>query len=112
MLKTAARFASLIVVSLCLVIPAAAWDETGHKISAYIAWQQMTPEVREKVIKLLLAAPEDAQLSILSATLSSRSEVRIIIMATGTMQTRSGSGRTVRRSSSKVMRIVALLCRN
>ena len=45
------------------VLPTFAWDETGHKISAYIAWQQMTPEVRDKVIKILRAAPEDAQLS-------------------------------------------------
>src|SRR5690349_2410155 len=40
-----------------------AWDDVGHKLTAYIAWQQMTPEVRERVIKILLAAPEDAQLS-------------------------------------------------
>lgn len=40
-----------------------AWDETGHKITAYIAWQQMKPDVRESVIKILLAAPEDSQIA-------------------------------------------------
>jgi S1/P1 Nuclease len=43
--------------------PAFGWDETGHKITAYIAWQQMTPDVRARVVKILLDAPEDAQLS-------------------------------------------------
>ncbi len=41
-----------------------AWDDTGHKVSAYIAWQQMSPAAREKAIKLLLAAPEDSHLSV------------------------------------------------
>jgi len=44
-------------------LPSFAWDEVGHKLTAYIAWQQMRPEVRARVIKTLLAAPEDAQLS-------------------------------------------------
>lgn len=39
------------------------WDETGHKITGYIAWQQMKPDVRESVIKILLAAPEDSQIA-------------------------------------------------
>ena len=41
-----------------------AWDDTGHKVSAYIAWRQMSPEAREKAVKLLLAAPEDSHLSV------------------------------------------------
>ncbi len=40
------------------------WDDTGHKVSAYIAWQQMAPEVRSKVIKLLRAAPEDSSIGV------------------------------------------------
>jgi S1/P1 Nuclease len=55
-------------------IPSYAWDETGHKITAYIAWQRMTPEVREKVIKLLLAAPEDSQIGTFYLPYGSRSE--------------------------------------
>src|SRR5688572_15040703 len=40
-----------------------AWDDVGHKTTAYIAWQRMTPEAREAVIKILRAAPEDSHLS-------------------------------------------------
>jgi hypothetical protein len=56
---------SVIVLGLLMAfaLPSFAWDEVGHKLTAYIAWQQMRPEVRAKVIKTLLAAPEDAQLS-------------------------------------------------
>jgi len=72
MLKAAASFASLIVLGLCFSIPAFAWDETGHKITAYIAWQQMTPDVREKVVKILLAAPEDSQIGTFYAGYGSR----------------------------------------
>ena len=53
----------LAAVMAVFAAPSFAWDETGHKITAYIAWQQMTPEVRERVIKILRSAPEDSQLS-------------------------------------------------
>ncbi|HXG85819.1 MAG TPA: S1/P1 nuclease [Pyrinomonadaceae bacterium] len=59
------------LISLCLVIvnfifvsSVSAWDDTGHKVTAYIAWRQMTPEVRAETVKLLLAAPEDSHLSV------------------------------------------------
>jgi hypothetical protein len=55
-------------------VPAFGWDETGHKVAAYIAWQRMTPDVRERVIKILLAAPEDAQLSTFYMPYGSQSE--------------------------------------
>lgn len=41
-----------------------AWDDAGHKTIAYIAWNQMSPEVRERVSKILMSAPEDADLSV------------------------------------------------
>ncbi len=50
-----------------------AWDDTGHKVSAFIAWQQMSPEVREKVIDILLKAPEDSHLSVYYNAYESRS---------------------------------------
>ncbi|MEJ7623441.1 MAG: S1/P1 nuclease [Pyrinomonadaceae bacterium] len=60
---------------LCiLILPAFGWDDTGHKISAYIAWQQMTPAVRERVIKIMTEAPEDSQLGALYATYGSQSQ--------------------------------------
>ena len=39
------------------------WDDVGHKITGYIAWQRMSPTAKENVIKILRAAPEDSQLS-------------------------------------------------
>ncbi len=72
MLKSLTRVCILSVFLVCLANPVLAWDESGHKITAYIAWQQMTPDVRERVIKILLAAPEDAQLSTFYAGYGSR----------------------------------------
>lgn len=40
-----------------------AWDDVGHKITGYIAWQRMSPAARENVIKILRAAPEDSDIS-------------------------------------------------
>ncbi len=39
------------------------WDDVGHKTTAYIAWQQMSPATREAVIRILRTAPEDSDLS-------------------------------------------------
>ncbi|MBK7392003.1 MAG: S1/P1 nuclease [Chloracidobacterium sp.] len=50
----------IFVVLLGAALPTLAWDDTGHKITAYIAWQRMTPDVRERVLKILLVAPEDS----------------------------------------------------
>ncbi|HYJ89692.1 MAG TPA: S1/P1 nuclease [Pyrinomonadaceae bacterium] len=64
----------LVVTTLFPTLSAFAWDDVGHKITAYIAWQQMTPDVRERVIKILLAAPEDAQLSTFYLSYGSRTD--------------------------------------
>ncbi len=45
-----------------------AWDDSGHKLTAYIAWQQMSPQARENAIRLLMTAPEDSQLMMLYPT--------------------------------------------
>lgn len=74
MLRKAVNAAMVAIVVCIIAAPSFAWDEVGHKITAYIAWQRMTPEVRERVAKLLLAAPEDAQLSTFYAGYGSRSE--------------------------------------
>ncbi|MCY7376618.1 MAG: S1/P1 nuclease [Pyrinomonadaceae bacterium] len=57
---------AFLVVALNLMCGtfAFAWDDTGHKVSAFIAWRQMSPEARAKAVKLLLAAPEDSHLSV------------------------------------------------
>lgn len=49
----------LCLVSLSLLSPpqALAWNDTGHKIVARIAWEHMRPDVRRRVIALLDQAP-------------------------------------------------------
>jgi hypothetical protein len=58
----------ILFLSLIIIISAAssasAWDDTGHKLTTYIAWQQMTPQARERAAKILLSAPEDSDLSV------------------------------------------------
>lgn len=59
-------FLSFLFVVAMLLISAPqlrAWDDVGHKITGYIAWQRMSPAARDRVIKLLRAAPEDSHLS-------------------------------------------------
>ena len=66
----------LFLATFCLfsALPALGWDDVGHKITAYIAWQQMTPDIRERVIALLRTAPEDSQLATFYMPYGSRSE--------------------------------------
>lgn len=67
----------LVVIGVLLSISGPsvlAWDEVGHKITGYIAWQRMTPEVRERVHKILLAAPEDSQIASYYPTYGARTE--------------------------------------
>ena len=52
------------VIVFAIVSPALAWDDAGHKLTAYIAWEQMSPQAREKAVKLLLSAPEDSDLGV------------------------------------------------
>lgn len=73
MLMKFMRVAVLILFVAGISGSAFGWDETGHKITAYIAWQRMTPEVREKVVKILLSAPEDSDISTFYLPYGSRS---------------------------------------
>lgn len=47
--------------------PALAWNETGHKVVARIAWDNIQPQTREKILALLLYAPEDSGVGLLYA---------------------------------------------
>lgn len=63
------------LILICISVNSAfAWDEIGHKLSAYIAWEHMNPEVREKVVKILLDAPEDSDLNVHYDLFNSRSD--------------------------------------
>jgi len=42
--------------------PVHAWDDIGHRVVARIAWRELRPETRARVVALLRAAPEDAGL--------------------------------------------------
>jgi len=64
MKNTPFKFLFLLIINLTFVFSAAAWDDTGHKLTTYIAWEQMSPQAREKAFKILMSAPEDAHLSV------------------------------------------------
>ncbi len=52
------------ICGLLLVCPGFGWDDVGHKITGYIAWQRMSPQARDNVIRILRSAPEDSTLGI------------------------------------------------
>ncbi|MCY7375479.1 MAG: S1/P1 nuclease [Pyrinomonadaceae bacterium] len=58
------KFLFLVIINIAFVFSASAWDDTGHKLTTYIAWEQMSPAARERAIKILLSAPEDSDLSV------------------------------------------------
>lgn len=56
----------LLLVALFLTflsLNSLAWDDVGHKITGYIAWQRMSDTAKGNVIRILRAAPEDSQLA-------------------------------------------------
>lgn len=57
------RGAVLVSFALILSVSSFAWDDVGHKATAYIAWQRMTPDARETVIRILRTAAEDSDLA-------------------------------------------------
>lgn len=74
MKKKFVKFLLICAVLASFSVSTSAWDDTGHKLSAYIAWQQMSPQVRAKVIDILLKAPEDSDLSVYYNAFESRSD--------------------------------------
>lgn len=69
-------FSTVLLSALMMasVMSAAGWDDVGHKLTGFIAWQRMTPQTREAVIKILRAAPEDSQLSTFYASYGAQPE--------------------------------------
>lgn len=53
---------AVLLLSATLAQPVRAWDDIGHQVVAYIAWQQMTPEAREAVSRILSYAPPQSDL--------------------------------------------------
>lgn len=64
MKKSFIKFLFSCAVCFVFVSNISAWDDTGHKLTTYIAWQQMTAQTRERATKTLLSAPEDSDLSV------------------------------------------------
>ena len=56
------RLLLIAVFTVFLSVNSYSWDDIGHKITGYIAWQRMSPSARENVVKLLRSAPEDSHL--------------------------------------------------
>jgi len=65
MKKSVVNFLLLSAAVFVFCPPASAWNDVGHKLTAYIAWQRMSPAARENVVRILLKAPEDSHLSAL-----------------------------------------------
>ena len=57
------RHFTAFLIILATVVPAFSWHDEGHKLTGYIAWQRMTPQTREAVVRILRAAPEDSQIA-------------------------------------------------
>jgi hypothetical protein len=64
MKKSIVKFLLMGAVICALSSSGHAWNDVGHKLTAYIAWQRMSPAAREAVVKILLKAPEDSDLSV------------------------------------------------
>ena len=62
MRRTLLRHSLSISLILAIAMPLFAWHDEGHKTTGYIAWQRMTPQTREAVIRILRAAPEDSHI--------------------------------------------------
>jgi hypothetical protein len=67
-MRTAPVRTAVILLALAVPPSASAWNGTGHQIVARIAWDTMTPTVRERVVALLQAAPSNACLAELMPT--------------------------------------------
>ena len=52
--------AGCLVVAVAVAAPANAWNDFGHEIVARIAWQELEPEVRGRVLALFREAPRDS----------------------------------------------------
>lgn len=52
------------IFSLLAISQGFGWDDVGHKITGYIAWQRMSPQARDSVIRILRSAPEDSTLGV------------------------------------------------
>ena len=69
-----ACIAPLALLLLPLATPVLAWNDFGHELVARIAWQQLEPEVRNRVVALLRQAPADSRMHCLDLNQDRRGE--------------------------------------
>ncbi|MCP5330610.1 MAG: S1/P1 nuclease [Pseudomonadales bacterium] len=55
------RFLISVCLALLLPLPALAWDATSHRLSAYVAWEALTPAHRNRLLKILEKHPRYEQ---------------------------------------------------
>lgn len=65
---------TLLLTVFLFTLPVPAWDDAGHRLTAYIAWDRMTPAARDEVFKVLMKAPENSDLSVFYIAYISRSD--------------------------------------
>jgi hypothetical protein len=63
MRRVVPRVSAILVCLLLLPNPALAWNGTGHKLVARIAWSHLKTPARNRIVQLLTQAPEDADLA-------------------------------------------------
>lgn len=51
-----------VAVGFIAAAPGHAWNDFGHELVARVAWQELEPEVRGRVLALLRQAPEDSRM--------------------------------------------------
>ena len=51
-----------VAVGLIAASPGHAWNDFGHEVVARIAWQELEPEVRSRVLALFRQAPRDSRM--------------------------------------------------
>ncbi len=69
-----ACIAPLALLLLPLATPSHAWNDFGHELVARIAWQELEPEVRNRVVALLRQAPADSRMHCLDLNQDRRGE--------------------------------------
>ncbi|HMQ04432.1 MAG TPA: S1/P1 nuclease [Pyrinomonadaceae bacterium] len=62
------------IAAMLFAPPGFSWDDNGHKITGYIAWQRMSPQAREKVIRILRTAPEESDIATFYVVYGPKSE--------------------------------------
>jgi hypothetical protein len=62
--------------------PAYAWDDFGHRLVARIAWNNMTPQARERAIAILRGAPVEMGIRTgFTGTLSTQRQIDLFVSA-------------------------------